>query len=799
MCKITISIGLTFLAFLLNPILVQAEKSEAENDRDLKAMFRVAPYAEYFNAKVNADYNLVKNVAVVGTGDFKWEKGVHKLVVKGREDGARLDQIWIGKTGKSPESQGGKTIAVEKGKITEPMKIANINGTSTLIGAERKGAAIYEFDINEDGVYTIWGRACGLDASSDSFTVQVDDTPEFVWDVPSNTKGKAQWTKVKGRGLDYYSGFSFWLSWGATSPLSKHRENPELQKMALSMTESRLNALSARRVTPPQLWFMAELETVYMWQQDIRISRPVVAGLMAKIQPYVEGCYKFTKSNAGGGHDNTPNIQIQAAAILRLASVMWRNEAPELSKEWAHASEDCLERAWKYKLPESGFVYSYGSGFDVSYVGNDGDFLGRYYMLTGNGRVKSALKDMALFAKNTTSYGHPLSLGSPWWKHTFWRYSKGDDSIPEIILSVSEDPDYARIAELGRKRFFNRSASASLEPLTSYYNMLLPDIAVKVATIENKCFFSKIENGPALRYNSLNVAMPWRSWCESTCGAYYSTPEAVESQVCSIILTAISKPEKEGFRYYPSAYSIVEQINPIPDSRATICGKDFIASATSFRPALGGPAWPGNVDKENLSPWLRTDIWFADRNGFAGALELKALQDNNCSKVSLWVHVSDNLKINGSTIKLKGLAITIESRYAEKIVNLGKVWGPPGGYYPIDLLESVLKESKTEGFKKGETFNASAAVNVDSSNGLSVGQQSFEDGLYSVEILRNCKKYAVLLFNSSAQSKSQAKGKALDKVYQSKGKTGETIELYSSEKIELPPGSLTVFMTFIQP
>ena len=792
MRKAAISIGISALSLLLATVSAMAEKGGGEDVRDRKTTFSVAPYAEYFNAKVAADYNLVKDAAVVASSDFKWGKGSHKLVVKGREDGARLDQIWIGNTGKSPGSRGGKTVAVEKGEITSPMRIAKLDGTSTLIGAE-KGTAIYEFEVNEDGVYNLWGRACGLDESSNSFTVQVDDNPDFVWDVPSNNKGKTQWTKVKGRGLDYYSGFSFWLAWAATSPLSKHRDNRELQKLALSLTELQLNALAARKVTPQQLWFMPELETVYMWQQDIRIPRPVVSALMAKIQPYVESCCKFSKSKDGGWAD-TPNIQIQAAAILRLASVMWRDDAPELSKDWAHASEDCLERAWKYKLPESAFVYSYGSGFDASYVGNDGCFLGRYYMLTGDGRVKSALKDMALFAKNTSSYGHPLSLGSPWWKHTFWRYNKGDDSIPEIILAVSEDPDYARIVELGRKRFFNRSTSASLDPLTSYYNMLLPDIAVKVASIENQCFFSKIENGPALRYNSLNVAMPWRSWCESTCGAYYSTPETVESQVCSIILTAGSKPEKDGFHYYPSAYSIVEQINPVPDGRATVCGKDFIASATSFRPALGGPAWPGNVDKENLSPWRRTDIWFADRNGFAGTLELKALQDNNCSKVSLWAHVSDNLKIDGNTIKLKGLTITIESKYAGKIANLGKVWGPPGGYYPIDLLESVLKESGTEGFKKGDTFNASVAVNVDGSSGLSVGQQSFEEGLYSVEILRGEKKYALLLFNSSKQPKLRADCEPYQTFCQSKGKTGEALELYSSGKIELPPGSLTVFM-----
>ncbi|MFA6176933.1 MAG: hypothetical protein WC765_10190 [Phycisphaerae bacterium] len=480
---------------------------------------------------------------------------------------------------------------------------------------------------------------------------------------------------------------------------------------------------------------------------------------------------------------------------------MWKNEAPELSKEWERTSEDCLDRAWKYKWPGCGFVYSYGSGFDATYMGLDGGFLGRYYMLTGDERVKSALKDMAQSAMNTSTYGHPLSLGSPWWKHTFSRFNNGDDSIPEMILAVSEDPHYARVVELGRKRFFSRPASASQsEPLNTYYNMLAPDIQVKVAPVENRTFFSKIENGSALRFNSLNVAMPWRSWSESTCGACYSTPTAVESEICSVILTAVTREagQKPDKARYPAAYSIVEQTHPIPDVRATIIGEGFIASATSFRPALGGPAVPGRVDKENLSPWRRTDMWFADCNGFAGSLELSALQDNNCSKVALWMHVSDKLKIDGDAVKLEGLTITTERQAGGQVANLGKIWGPPGGWYPIDLLESVLKESGAEGFQKGETFDASVAVNVDGSRGLTVGRRSLEDGLYTVEILRGKETYAVLLFNSSAQPKVRSVDNTNKAAYQSKGITGEVKMVSSSKKTALPPGSLTVLMAALR-
>ena len=349
MGKIAIGTGVILVALLLAAGILVINKggNKGDSGQDLVSnsakigggdigrmtTFTAAPYVDFFNAKAKRDYDVVKEAAAVGSSNYQWENGRHKLVIKGRENGSRLEKIWLGKLGEKPNSPAGKTIEVAEGKMTGPMKVEIIDGASTLVGAVN-GSGVYEIDVAEDGIYNLWGSACGLDEASNSFSVSVDGGPEFVWDVPANKDGKTQWIQFKGRELDYFARMSFFLSWGATSPQSKYRDDPELQRLALALTGFQLDAIAARKNQPSTLWFMADLETVYMWQKDLRVPRPVVAGLMAKIRPYVEECYKFTKGK-DGWPNNTPNIQIQAAAILRLGSVLWESEAPDLSKEWA--------------------------------------------------------------------------------------------------------------------------------------------------------------------------------------------------------------------------------------------------------------------------------------------------------------------------------------------------------------------------------------------------------------------------------------------------------------------------------
>ena len=195
------------------------------------------------------------------------------------------------------------------------------------------------------------------------------------------------------------------------------------------------------------------------------------------------------------------------------------------------------------------------------------------------------------------------------------------------------------------------------------------------------------------------------------------------------------------------AYSVAEMSNPVPQARDTIVDKDFIVSAIVFRPALGGPALPQFINKKNESPWLRSELWFANSDGMAGVLELKALKDNSCTKVALWTHISEKAKINATSISLEGITVVLEEQFSEKIHNLGKTWGYSEGYYPLNLLECVFKKSGS-GFKQDETFSTTVNVKRDGGATLTVGAHGTDGAIRHAQILKNGKAYVKLLFNS---------------------------------------------------
>ncbi|MBN2643520.1 MAG: hypothetical protein JXR78_17850, partial [Victivallales bacterium] len=460
-------------------------------------------------------------------------------------------------------------------------------------------------------------------------------------------------------------------------------------------------------------------------------------------------CYNMTQTPSGW-RENTPNIQIQAAAILTLAAEMWKDTDQEASKKWNNEAQKCLDRAWKWKLENGPFVYSYGSGVDADYFSHDARHLACIYRITGDARVAKALRDMAIIEQSITSWGQIISISSPWWKHTYDRHNKGERMLSEHILKLSGNPLYARMVQLDIKRNADKPYSGMQRDwLIAYYNGDLDEFKNQVATIKNTTGMSATENGPILRNDGFNVAMPWRSWCESTVGAVFSTPDAIESQLCSVIITAI-EPDVEHARakaHFPIAYSVVEMENPQSGIRSIVVADDFIAGATSFRPALAGPALPEFINKKNDSPWLRTDIWFANADGMAGVLELQALKDNSCTRVALWTHISEKAQINGAGISVKGMTVVLDEQFSGKIHNLGKTWGYSAGYYPLDLLEYVFKES-ANGFKQGETFATTVSVRRDGGAELKVGAHGTDGAIRYAEILKNGKAYVKLIFNS---------------------------------------------------
>ncbi len=754
--------------------------------------FGPQPYIDYLNADAESKYKTLTSSGINLNSSTKqfFKSGKHTIRISGREPGAILKSIEL-----IPENitAGIVKINLSDGKLVPPMKLEN----NTIIGGNNSGSATFLFSIPKDGNYTIRGKSWGATEAANSFFVSIDNSKNFIWDVPKTIKEPESWTIVKPRDAGYYRIWSFPLSWGATSPHSKYYNDPEFRKVALTIIKPAITALANRRVRPKELWFLDTLEAVNMWISDKRTDNIVKADLLKAMKPYVEGCYNLIQKH-DGWCDNTPNIQIQSAAILGLASSMWKNTDPQSAAKWQKTAEECMERAWKWKITDGPFVYSYGSGPDAEYYSYDGKNLTCYYLATKSSKARKALEDLAKGANNTTSFGHPVFLGSPWWKHCYHDFDRTNTNGSRLSLYpllLGHNPIYAMQVIADQQRGFRKPYPAAGDLLLAYYNSLVPEFTCPTQKISNQTFFSKPDNGPFLRMGSYNVSMPWHSWCETTCGAFYSTSNKVDSQICSTILTAIT-PDTKGKvvkAYYPLGYSVVEMVKPQPDIRAAIIDKSFIASATIFRPALGGPALPKFANQPNDSPWQRCDIYFADENGYAGTTELEALRDNNCVRIAMWTRCSvNNLKISENSINVSGMSLELEKSFSGKLINRGKIWGPPQGSYPLDLIESTVNDSNGKGYKKGSRFATKVSARFSGKARLTVGEHDLKDGIEKVQILKNGKFYAQLLFNRNKETKMLKCDRSYSSIMQSNNAAGKAEPLSSKNEVNLPPHSLTI-------
>ena len=708
-------------------------------------------------------------------------KGEHKLTVRSREPGARLEQLWIGPFNAiGPSLKNGILLKAEQAKITPPMKLDRESHVPLLIGDRMEGQADFTFNVPEDGCYAVWAKSFGPNHSSDSFFLKLDNEDEFAWDTAisaswkPNQNGQPAWHRVVGRSFD------FWvlpIAWLAASPDSPDSADGKHTALATRLLGSAIFNLRNSKAQPVQLWYIDCLEALLLLSRSPNSDAKNIERLKNELRPYVDATFKFAQINDNGWAANTPNIQFQAAAILTVAAEVWKNSDPQAAAEWRSTARDNFSRGLKWGDKGHPIGYGFNSGFDTTYFSYDGKYLTRYYQLSGDPEARETLAGMAAAASHTDSWGRIISLSSPWWKHLYETFNQPYMHVTSI-LEITRDPQLAMIIheDLARNKDKNIRVTDWLIP---YCNTFTPPVTLTLPPPRRDLtHYVPNENGPALRAGNLSVVMPFKPWCESTCGAYYSTPEGISSQVCSVILTAVTSGKIRG--HYPNAYSVVEPKNPAPDFRASVISPEFIATAVSFRPALGGPALHVPLP-ENNSPWQRTDIWIAGKNGAAGSLELRALRDNDSIRVALWPHLSSNTVIDGNHLKTSGLTVTLEPRFNSKITKLGKTWASS----PLDLFQTVLAE-QPQGFRAGESFSSTVTISLNNSDTVTAGKTDSKDGLHSFEAQVGGKKY-LLLFNASKNERQWTAANA----WQSVDPSGQNIDL-QPQVTSLPPGSLTV-------
>ena len=319
-------------------------------------------------------------------------------------------------------------------------------------------------------------------------------------------------------------GEAFWLTWGYVAPESKLRGNKKLKERALFFTNATLEKLAAK---PSGYWsLIPALKTIEFWMDSKEIDDKQIKNWLKQLRPSVESCYNG--QNGDSWLVIAPNVLHQAAAGLELAAHVYGKVYPDdkALPLWRAQALKCVKKAETQQLPGGAFSYIRSSGPDPCYYNFDSNFLGIYYLLTGNEQVKRSLVKMSGWSKSATTCGWLTAFSSPWWKHTWG--TGGPYFAPEIIASLSKDPLTRGV--------MNVRLQASQPYYFTYYAMYFYDGSVNPMAISDRCEFDENANGGAMRRGGYDVVMPFRSWCDSTCGASFSDTKKVISYINSIII-----------------------------------------------------------------------------------------------------------------------------------------------------------------------------------------------------------------------------------------------------------------------
>ena len=415
----------------------------------------------------------------------------------------------------------------------------------------------------------------------------------------------------------------FYLVWGAAGEGSRYRDDVALRKLALDEFDK---ATLARVAKPEAFWAIySDLEALLLWQLEGRVPEEKIRTWQDRLRPSIEA--NIASITGESWVTIAANTLLQSTAILQLAVTSYgrTNPADPALVKWQEQARANLAKARMIQLSGGAFSYIRDSGPDPCYFAFDTAHLGRTYQLTGNPEVREALMRMAEWAGAATISGWLTPFSSPWWKHTVG--SGGPYTGPEHVTALADDPVMRGV--MAKRR-------GHIQPYTwsyaSMYSWLPADGPVQ--PISDRCVFDRNANGPALRVGGWDVEMPARAWGDSSCGVSVATDKAITSCVNAVYLTANSGNDEPSKRTARHAYAMLGEA--AMSSNSHVVGDGWIAAANAFDVHLG---LYGDIPPEH-SPWVRSDLWYADADGAVGVLQLCCAEPGRALGIELWVSTS---------------------------------------------------------------------------------------------------------------------------------------------------------------
>jgi hypothetical protein len=259
-----------------------------------------------------------------------------------------------------------------------------------------------------------------------------------------------------------------------------------------------------------------------------------------------------------------------------------------------------------------------------------------------------------------------------------------------------------------------------------------------VTPIGDRCRFDLNANGPALRVGGFDVEMPARAWGDSLFGASFSTDSAIQSCVNAVYLAANLKNTDDKARHGQNAYIMLGEADL--NTHSGVVGEGWIAGAGSFAAQLGVC---GDLTPES-SPWRRTDLWFADADGAAGALSLACTAPDKVLGIELMV------SSNAGEVALAPEKLGFKDF---DLVVAGNEFAPPKiakghtffAWFP--LVEAGARE-----YRPGEAFAAQVSLRRPERPVLAAENAREDNGVFAFTVTKDGRRRAEVVYNATGKS-----------------------------------------------
>ncbi len=511
------------------------------------------------------------------------------------------------------------------------------------------------------------------------------------------------------------------LTWSLFDPASKYFKNAELR-------EKLFNAFDAvtveREKSPSGFWTILEDSEVFnLWRVYGELTPEQLKTWKERLRPSYEKSLKDITDQTQW-MSKAANTLFQTAMALEFGAIIYEELDPRDPDpaRWRAQARKNIERALEIQLPGGAFSYINTSGPDPIYFNFDTAHLGRYYQLTADPKAAEALKKMANWASAAMISGQLTPFSSTWWKHVVG--TGGPYTGFEHVAALTDNPLALHLME--QRRSYIQPYIWSFGNMYAYKKRPLPP-----APSRDRCTMDRNANGPALRIGNYDVEMPATGWGDSTFGMAVSDLKGATSYFNAIYVAIPGKIPREGHMSYI-------MLSPGDVAKhAGVVGKNWIAGAGSFYAHRGifGQMPPPKT------PFLRTELWYADENGAAGSVELKFEEKAKAPSVELWVRTrpaEDKLTLAPQKIGFPDFTVNVSN------AELDAPFFDKGGVY------FQFRGADKREYKAGETFGAQISVTRPERPVLTASaSERSANGNVSIVIRRDGAFRARLVYNPS--------------------------------------------------